>query len=135
MKPRCCESFATACALPATSNGGDDRRVSRRVVRTKQSPFEVELFGVTDDAHDRERFGRRRRVRLFNRMVSVPTPEDVLVNKLRWWKLARRNKDFDDARNVLAVQRETLDWPYIEQWCLQLDLRAELDSLKRRASR
>ncbi len=36
------------------------------------------------------------------------------MQKLRWG----RNKDLDDARDVLAVQGpETLDMPYIENWC------------------
>ena len=37
-----------------------------------------------------------------------------MVQKLRWG----RNKDLDDAHDVLAVQGpETLDMAYIEHWC------------------
>ena len=39
--------------------------------------------------------------------------EDVIVMKLRWF----RQKDRDDVRNVIAVQRGKLDWAYIESWC------------------
>ena len=48
------------------------------------------------------------------RTTWLPTPEDVVVQKLR----RGRNKDLDDARDVLAVQGpETLDMAYIEHWC------------------
>jgi hypothetical protein len=79
-------------------------------------PFKVELFELFDDPFVLAMFGRRRRmvsVRL-QRETWVPTPEDVVVQKLRWG----RGKDLDDARDVLAVQGpETLDMPYIETWC------------------
>ena len=103
----------------------------RLIVRAVDSPFEVELFDLTDDPHDRERFARRLEVELFGRRVAVPTAEDVVVNKLRWWKLAGRRKDFEDARNALAVQT-TLDMQYLERWCRELDLLNELDAASRR---
>jgi hypothetical protein len=44
----------------------------------------------------------------------LPTPEDVIVQKHRWV----RNKDMDDAREMLAGQGpETLDMAYVEKWC------------------
>ena len=98
----------------------------RVVARARAAAFDVELFGLTDDEHDRTRFARRRFVDVLNRLVAVPTAEDVIVNKLRWFKLAKRRKDFDDARNVLAVQHEALDWPDLRAWCQRLALEVEL---------
>ncbi len=46
--------------------------------------FKIELFRLSDDAHDQERFRRRRRVRLLGREVSMLTVEDVVVTKVRW---------------------------------------------------
>lgn len=89
------------------------RHVGRN--RTKP-PFKVELFEVFDDPFVREEFDRRREVfvPMLNRTTWLPTPEDVVVQKLRWG----RSKDLDDARDVLAVQGpESLDMAYIEAWC------------------
>ena len=79
-------------------------------------PFKVELFELFDDPFVQSQFHRRRR--LFSEQIQsetwLPTPEDVIVQKLRWG----RSKDLDDARDVLAVQGpETLDMDYIEYWC------------------
>lgn len=79
-------------------------------------PFKVELFERFDDPFVNSQFERRRRMHSaqLQRSTWVPTPEDVIVQKLRWG----RNKDLDDARDVLAVQgTETLDMAYIEHWC------------------
>ena len=83
---------------------------------TGRPPFKVELFELFDDPFVQSQFRRKRR--LFSAQIQretwLPTPEDVVVQKLRWG----RGKDLDDARDVLAVQGpETLDMDYIEHWC------------------
>lgn len=90
----------------------------RRHVGTSLSkpPFKVELFETFDDPFVVSEFARRRRVfvPILQRDTWLPTPEDVVVQKLRWG----RNKDLDDARDVLAVQGpESLNMAYIEKWC------------------
>ena len=81
-------------------------------------PFKVELFEVFDDPFVQSEFARRQGVfvPVLGRATWLPTPEDVIVQKLRWG----RPKDLEDARDVLAVQSPTsLDMAYIEKWCLQ----------------
>ncbi|GDY20169.1 hypothetical protein LBMAG56_15140 [Verrucomicrobiota bacterium] len=98
----------------------------RHVGRSRfDPPFKVELFELFDDPFVQSEF--RRRVEVFVPMLAratwLPTPEDVVVQKLRWG----RNKDLDDARDVLAVQGpETLDMAYIEGWCAQHGTTARL---------
>jgi hypothetical protein len=92
----------------------------RRLVGESRSdpPFKVELFELFDDPFVLSQFQRKRRIQSvqLQREAWLPTPEDVIIQKLRWG----RNKDLDDARDVLAVQGlETLDMSYIEQWCSQ----------------
>jgi hypothetical protein len=85
----------------------------RQVLKYRGAPFTVELFFLSNDPHDQERFKRRREIQLLGRRFWFPSPEDVIITKLRW----ARSKDKDDARNVMSVQRGKLDWPYIEKWC------------------
>ena len=107
----------------------------RLLVRAPDAAFEVELFDLTDDPHDRERFARRRTVAAFDRQVVLPTAEDVIITKLRWADRAGRRKDLDDARNVLAVQREHLDRGYLTKWCSSLGLIAIFEALERSIDR
>jgi hypothetical protein len=89
----------------------------RHVGHAKACPaLQVELFELFDDPFVQAQFERRvmRYSGQLNRQTWLPTAEDVVVQKLRWG----RNKDLDDARDVLAVQGpETLDMDYISRWC------------------
>ncbi|MGC6583045.1 MAG: hypothetical protein ACON4K_12085 [Akkermansiaceae bacterium] len=40
----------------------------------------------------------------------------MIIQKLRWAKDAKRQKDFDDVVSIIKVQ-ESLDFQYIEDWC------------------
>ncbi|MDB5296772.1 MAG: hypothetical protein JWO31_2755 [Phycisphaerales bacterium] len=83
----------------------------------RDQDFTIEVFLLSSDPHDRERFARRVPAEMFGVPAFLPTPEDVIVMKLRWYVTARRRKDRDDVVNLIAVQREKLDLPYVRQWC------------------
>ena len=103
----------------------------RYILEVVGGSFKIELFRLSDDAHDQEHFRRRRRVKLLGaHEVSVPTVEDVVVQKVRWSALARRSKDWDDALNVMAVQGDRIDWDYVNAWCDRLGCRAALDEIR-----
>ncbi|MCL2641582.1 MAG: hypothetical protein FWD53_12100, partial [Phycisphaerales bacterium] len=91
----------------------------RQIASHRDPPFKIELFFLSDDPHDMQRFGRRASVIIGGRNIFVATAEDVVITKLRWSKQGRRTKDIDDVRNVLAVQHGKLDMNYIRQWCQQ----------------
>lgn len=101
---------------------------SRRidVIHVIGTPFKIDVFGLADDPFDREQFQRRRKGLVSGRGVVLPTAEDVIVQKLRW----SRPKDWEDARDVMAVQGDALDWAYIERWCEQHGTRETLDRLR-----
>jgi hypothetical protein len=91
---------------------------TRYVVSLADSPFSVEFFLLSDDPHDRERFARRHHFELPGSVTAtLPTAEDVVITKLRWFADGKRAKDRDDARGVIAVRADRLDWAYIHRWC------------------
>lgn len=102
-------------------------------LRVPAIAFEIELFMLSTDPHDQARFERRRRV--FSSQIGceiiVPTAEDVIIMKLRWAKIAKRGKDSEDVRDVIAVQGdEALDWDYIHHWTALHETRALLDEIR-----
>jgi len=100
----------------------------RNVITIDDTVFKVELFRLSDDAHDQERFRRRVQIRAFGRDIQLPTAEDVIVTKLRWL----RRKDVDDLESVIGVQGNQLDWDYIHYWCDQHGTRQMLDDIRSR---
>ena len=88
----------------------------RSIIVLRGSPFVCELFALSDDPHDRERFRRRERVQILGRISLVASAEDMIITKLRWAAQGGRGKDRDDARNIIAVREFGLDWDYVEKW-------------------
>ena len=95
----------------------------KNVIYHPESGFTVELFYLSDDAHDQERYQRRRATVYEGLPTFVLTAEDYIVTKLRW----PRTKDYDDVRDVVAMQASELDWAYIRQWADRHGSRAKLD--------
>jgi hypothetical protein len=95
------------------------------------SSFKIELFHLSDDAHDQERFRRRQQASSGGRAVTMPTAEDVIITKLRWITGGKRNKDWEDVRDVVAVQGERIDWEYVNSWCERHGTRVILDEIRK----
>jgi predicted nucleotidyltransferase len=101
----------------------------RWVVDVDGTPLKLELFLLSDDAHHREEFARRKRQRLphVGLEASVATAEDLIVQKLRW----ARDKDIADVRDIVGVQGDALDFPYIERWCRTHGTLARFEEIRR----
>lgn len=104
----------------------------RYVVELAGSAFTIEFFLLSDDPHDQERFARRREVMIPGRGVTatMPSAEDVIITKLRWYKNGRRTRDFDDIRGIIAVRGDRLDWEYVHRWCDAHDTRELLEEVR-----
>jgi hypothetical protein len=63
--------------------------------------------------------------------VFIPSPEDVIITKLRWALLGGRSKDREDVRDVIAVQGDRIDWDYVHAWCDRHGTRPLLDEIRR----
>jgi hypothetical protein len=100
----------------------------RQIVELIGSPFRIELFFLGKDSHHQERFRRRTWQHLpdLEREAWIATAEDMVIQKVRW----NRDKDRDDARNILAVQGDALDFAYIERWCDVHGTRGRLEELR-----
>ena len=103
------ERFEAETQLKFETNTG----TQKQEFAVKGTEFKLELFRLSDDPFDQERFKNRRRVMVAGREVWFPRAEDVIVMKLRW----ARSKDKEDVKDVMQVQRGKLDWAYIENWC------------------
>ena len=101
-------------------SGFETVTMTQRLIASHRNPlFKIELFFLSDDPHDIQRFERRILGTIGDRNLFVASAEDVVITKLRWSKQGRRAKDIDDVRNVLAVQHGKLDMDYVRQWCQQ----------------
>ena len=86
----------------------------------------VDFWMLKDEPFDRSRFARRRVIQVFGIDLSVTSPEDTILAKLRWSKISGGSeKQFTDALRVYELQQPNLDLPYIEQWVSRLGVEDE----------
>ena len=89
--------------------------------------LKVDVFIPKDTPYAREAFGTSRSDTLHvgsHRSFIMATPEDVVLNKLEWY---RRGGEISDRQwgaivGVLKVQGDQLDMTYLRRWAEQLDL-------------
>jgi hypothetical protein len=100
----------------------------RRAIRDKSSAnvihlatsTKVDLFVAGGSPIDSQQMARRQRVLVStdpDRHLNVYTPEDILLQKLRWYRLGEEVSDrqWRDILGIILVQSGSLDEDYLRQ--------------------
>jgi hypothetical protein len=103
----------------------------RHEIEVPGTSLKAEMFHLSDDDHDQERFRRRRREVLLDRETWLPTVEDVVITKLRWADRAGRLKDRNDVQTIINVRGKSIDWDYVNSWADRHGTRALLDEIRK----
>jgi len=91
----------------------------------------VDFWPLTDDPFDASRFARRVRSRAFGLDLSVSSPEDTILQKLRWSAASGGSeRQLRDAAGVYELQRGTLDERYLDGWAARLDVAEQLAQVR-----
>jgi len=96
-----------------------------------QSGLKIDFWIARPEAFDRERFRRRRQETVFNRSLWLPSPEDVILSKLLWYKQSEIDKHFMDAKGVWEVMVGSLDTSYLQEWAERLSVADSLARLQK----
>ena len=114
--------------LAAVEEAVRERRMFNLIQTTTGD--KVDFWPLTGEAFDRRRFARRRVVEALGLRLSVSSPEDTILMKLRWSKASGGSeKQLVDALRVYEVQAGGLDLQYLRDWAARLgvaDLLAEV---------
>jgi hypothetical protein len=87
-----------------------------------QSGLKIDFWIARLEAFDRERFRRRHQETVFDRSLWLPSPEDVILSKLLWYKGSKIDKHFVDAKGVWDVMVDSLDASYLREWADRLSV-------------
>lgn len=94
------------------------------------SGLKIDFWILKHDAYDMERFRRRQKQQVLGHAVSMPSPEDVILSKLLWYKEAQTDKHLNDARGVWELQKESMDREYLREWAVKLSVHPLLERLE-----
>jgi len=95
--------------------------------------WKVDLIVRKQREFSESEFARREPIDVGEFSFVIARPEDVLIAKLEWLKISPSEQQLLDAAGILTVQRETLEWAYVEKWVEALDLHEQFESARRKA--
>ncbi len=99
------------------------------------SGYKAEMFLLKPGNALRESGLRRRRlVDLGPSLgeVYVHSPEDLILNKLRFYYISQQTKHVRDIASIVLYQMDALDMAYIERWVRTLNLSDEWQEIQQR---
>ena len=107
------------------------RRRSMFNVIDLASGWKVDLIVRKNRLFSRDEFGRRLKMSILGVPVFVASPEDTIVAKLEWSKLAGGSqRQRRDVAGIVATIGPALDHAYVERWVRDLDLADEWEAAK-----
>jgi hypothetical protein len=95
--------------------------------------LKVDLIFRKDREFSLTEFERREIQDVEGMRITLATPEDVLLAKLEWAKLGDSDRQIEDAAGILKMQRNSLDFQYLERWVGILELDEQWQVLQQRA--
>lgn len=82
--------------------------------------FKADFIILNDDEYERQKFSRRIKTFLFDKVVYVITPEDLWLSKLIWIQQLQSGRQMEDIKSISRLP--ALDWEYVRRWTTHLKL-------------
>ncbi|MDZ4654797.1 MAG: hypothetical protein U1F44_02820 [Coriobacteriia bacterium] len=116
------DEIAAAAAL-------DDRGMFNLI--DTRSGDKVDFWMLTEHPFDRSRFDRRVTTQAFGARLCVSSPEDTILQKLRWADASGGSeRHVWDALGVYEVNHGVLDESYLDTWAAALGVSDLLSALR-----
>lgn len=95
--------------------------------------FKIDVVIRKDGAFDNSRFSRFKTFKITDdTKANFAAPEDVIIKKMEYYKKGGSDKHLRDIRGMLKISDQPVDYDYIGQWAVKLDLRDVLEIILKR---
>ncbi|NEP19528.1 MAG: hypothetical protein F6J97_21990 [Leptolyngbya sp. SIO4C1] len=108
--------------VPGVEDVMSERMRTLQIIHT-ESVLQADLVISGGSDWDLLKFQRRQ----LTDDLYFASPEDVILNKLRWRLRSQSEKQWRDVLGVLKVQGTQLDFDHLQQWAAQMELNEDLN--------
>lgn len=127
---RICKLFEADCYVDAESiREAVARRSMFNIIHT-QWIIKADFIIRKDERYREVEFDRRRQLDVEGTTLLFVAPEDLVLSKLVWSRESNSEVQMRDAR-IIAESVAGLDWSYLEQWAIVLDLQDLLNEVRK----
>lgn len=93
------------------------------------SGVKVDFWIIGDDSHEINRFKNRQVKEILGQKVYFISPEDLILSKLRWYKISPSSRHLEDIESILKISGDMLDKDYLFEQSRQQQTWDELNKL------
>ena len=95
--------------------------------------WKIDFIFQKASAFHREALRRRTQADSEGVLISIITPEDLIIAKLEWAKAGASLRQIEDVAGILKVRGKSLDRAYIEKWIHELGLASQWENARKDA--
>lgn len=81
-----------------------------------ETGFKIDLSPIGDNDYYTQALARRKKGVIQGKTIYFASPEDVILTKLLWAKQSESQRQIEDARGILSIQKDTIDFNYLKHW-------------------
>lgn len=87
----------------------------------------VDLIIMKEGEYREAEFSRRLKRKVNDIELFVVSPEDLILSKLHWAKDSLSELQLGDVRNIISLNKDSLDFGYLRKWAQVLSVSELLD--------
>ncbi len=93
------------------------------------SGVKVDFWVIGDDSPEIKRFKNRQSKEVLGQKVYFISPEDLILSKLRWYKISPSSRHLEDVESILKISGDIIDKNYLLEQSRKQETWDELNKL------
>ena len=87
-----------------------------------ESGIKVDFWVIKKNDFSQGQLRRRLPKKILGKMVYFISPEDLILNKLLWYKQSESSRQLEDVESILKISGSKLDKKYLARWTEKLNI-------------
>ena len=116
-------------AIPEARNAINSKSMFNIILN--QTLFKIDIVPLDERSdYELQKFKRRIKINFQGKNIYVISPEDLIISKLMWNKIAGGSeRQLGDCQSIWKLNQEKLDFGYIKKWAAILGIKNEVNKL------